>query len=358
MNTKTLPVVIVGAGQSGLAAAQAVRDTGLAPLVLEASARAAGSWPHYYDSLKAFSPNRFNNLAGKPFGGDPDAYPGRDDVASYLERFAESLGVEIRTGTRVTGVSLNSGRYLIHAADGSSLEASGLVAASGSFANPYVPDFDGARRYGGRLLHVADYREPGPYRGKRVLVVGAGNSAIQVAVELARVASVTLASHYMPRLVPHLIDGRDVHYLLTDRFDDLPPSWLAHLAPGKMVTDIGGYANAFDSGLLNQRAMFTRLTDSGVVWANGEREDIDAIILATGYRPSLGYLASLGALDEHGMPLHSQGVSLTHPGLIYLGLEYQRGFASNTLRGVATDAAVLTPALAAYATGAHLRFDQ
>ncbi|MGH8878242.1 MAG: flavin-containing monooxygenase [Stackebrandtia sp.] len=358
VNTTSLPVVIVGAGQSGLAAAKAVRDAGLTPLVLEAGDRAAGSWPHYYDSLKAFSPNRFNNLAGLPFGGEPDAYPTRDEVATYLERFAAGLDVEIRTGARVADVSVESGRYLVNTADGATVEASGLVAASGSFANPYVPDLDGSERYTGKLLHVADYREPSPYRDQRVIVVGAGNSAIQVAVELAHVATVTLASHYMPQIVPQLINGRDVHYLLTDRFDDLPPSWLARLLTGTMVMDTGGYQDAFDTGLLDRRDMFTGLTEDGAVWADGSREPVDTIILATGYRPNLGYLKSLGALDEHGMPQHSQGVSLTHPGLVYLGVEFQRNFASNTLRGVANDAAHVTPALTAYASGAHLPFVQ
>lgn len=358
VTTTNLPVVIVGAGQSGLAAAKAVRDAGLRPLVLEAGDRTAGSWPHYYDSLKAFSPNRFNNLAGLAFGGEPDAYPTGDEVAAYLERFAAGLDVEIRTGTRVTDVSVDSGRYLVNTADGDTVAAAGLVAASGSFANPYVPDLTRAGRFGGKLLHVADYREPIPYKGQRVIVVGAGNSAVQVAVELATVATVTLASHYMPQIVPQLVNGRDVHYLLTDRFDDLPPAWLARLLTGKMVSDLGGYQDAFDNGLLDRCDMFTSLYTAGVVWADGSREPVDAIILATGYRPSLGYLKSLGALDEHGMPLHSQGVSLTHPGLVYLGVEYQRNFASNTLRGVAADAAHVTPALVAYSTGAHLPFTQ
>nr|WP_244409029.1 NAD(P)-binding domain-containing protein [Stackebrandtia nassauensis] len=356
MNTDTPPVVIVGAGQSGLAAARAVRDAGLRPLILEAGDRAAGSWPHYYDSLKAFSPNRFNNLADIDFGGEPDDYPTRDDVASYLERFAAGLDVEIRTRTRVTDVSVASGRYLVTTADGGTVEASGLVAATGSFANPHIPELHGTERFAGRLLHVADYREPSPYKGQRVVVVGAGDSAVQVAVELAHVATVTLASHHMPQLVPQLVNGRDVHYLLTDRFDDLPPAWLARLLTGKLVMDTGGYADAFDSRLLDRRDMFTGLTDHGVVWRDGNSEPVDAIILATGYRPSLGYLKSLGALDENGMPLHSQGVSLTHPGLVFLGVEYQRNFASNTLRGVAADAAHVTPALAAFASGAHLPF--
>jgi cation diffusion facilitator CzcD-associated flavoprotein CzcO len=99
-----IDVVVIGAGQSGLAAAHALQARGIRPVVLEAGDRAAGSWPRYYDSLKAFSPARFNSMPGMPFPGDPDRYPARDEVADYLDKYAAALGVEIHTGTRVATV--------------------------------------------------------------------------------------------------------------------------------------------------------------------------------------------------------------------------------------------------------------
>ncbi|GAA4902736.1 putative flavoprotein involved in K+ transport [Stackebrandtia albiflava] len=349
----TTDVVIIGAGQSGLAAAGALGAAGVRPVVLEAAAEPHGSWPHYYDSLKAFSSNRFNAMPGLPFGGDPDDHPTRDEVAEYLRRYAAGLDAEIRTGVRVTEVGHDGGRFVVHTAGGDTLEAGAVVAATGSFGNPYTPELPGAAAYRGIVRHVADYRNPAPYAGSRVVVVGGGNSAVQVACELAQVATVTVASTEPLTLVPHRPGGRDVHHVLTVAVDPLPAPWVALLFDGAPVLDIGGYAEAFAAGRPDRRDMFTTFTEDGVRWSDGTTEPVDAVITATGYRPDLGYLRALGALDATGAPLHSGGLSTTHAGLAYLGLEFQRSFASNTLRGVFADAAAIAPAVAAVARGGH-----
>ncbi|UPK73579.1 NAD(P)/FAD-dependent oxidoreductase [Nocardioidaceae bacterium SCSIO 66511] len=347
------PIVIVGGGQSGLAAARQVRAAGMQPLVLEAGARPVGSWPDYYDSLTVFSPAQYSALDGVAFPGDPEHYPHRDEVVTYLERYAASLDLEIRTGTRVERVESDGPGFVVHPAHGDALSASGIVAASGSFSNPYEPPIPGRERFAGEVLHVAAYREPTKYAGRRVLVVGGGNSAVQVAHELIEYADVTLATLEPVRFLPQVHAGKDVHYWTeTTGFDQLPPEWLARLVPGPLVSDDGVYGAAYASGVLQRRAMFQRFEDDGVVWSDGTPEQVDTVILATGYRPSLGYLRDLGALDENGLPLHAGGISATHPGLVYLGLEFQRSFASNTLRGVAADAAYVVPPLVAYAAGA------
>ncbi|UYM03393.1 flavin-containing monooxygenase [Solicola gregarius] len=350
MNT---PIVIVGGGQSGLVAARHVRDRGLQPLVLEAGVRAVGSWPDYYDSLSVFSPAQYSALDGAAFPGDPDHYPHRDEVVAYLERFAASLDVEIRTRTRVERVESDGREFVVHTADGEALPASGIVAASGSFSNPFQPPIPGRERFTGEVLHVAGYREPTKYAGQRIVVVGGGNSAIQVAHELTEHADVTLATLEPVRFLPQVHDGHDVHYW-TDvtGFDRLPPEWLARIVSGPLVSDDGVYGAAYASGALQRRQMFGRFDDDGVVWPDGTHEPVDTVILATGYLPSLGYLRDLGALDENGLPRHTGGISTTHPGLVYLGLEFQRSFASNTLRGVGADAAYVVPPLVAYASGA------
>jgi putative flavoprotein involved in K+ transport len=293
-------------------------------------------------------------MAGAPFPGDPDHYPGRDEVAGYLERYAAALGVEIRLRTRAESVrARGDGGFVIDTADGDTLGAAAVIAASGAFSNPRRPRLPGEETFAGELLHVADYRRPAPYAGRRIVVVGAGNSAMQVAHELAEVASVTLTSRRPLQLVPQFVRGRDVHDWLTSTgFDALPPSWLARLITHPPVVDTGGYADALRAGRPDRRPMFTRLDDGDVVWADGEREQVDVVLLATGYRPSLGYLRGLGALDRDGMPLHAGGVSITHLGLAYVGLEFQRSFASNTLRGVGRDADHVVGPLAAWARGA------
>jgi putative flavoprotein involved in K+ transport len=343
------PVVVIGAGQSGLAAARALLEHDMVPLVLEAGDRAAGSWPCYYDSLRAFSPAGFSSLRGMPFPGQPDHYPSRDEVASYLERYAAGLGVEIFTGTRVVAVRQEGRQFAVVTAAGRQLLASGVVAASGSFASPYRPAFPGEKSFTGQLLHVADYRSPSAYAGKRVIVAGAGDSAAQVASELARVARVTLAARHPVRFIPQLVGGKDVHYWLRETgFDSLPAVWLDKITGGSVITDSVGFRQILADGLVDVRPMFAGFDGGHVVWGDGEREQADAVILATGYRPSLGYLRELGALDARGAPRHSGGISTSHLGLVYLGLEYQRSYASNTLRGVSADADAVMAPLAAW----------
>ncbi len=342
------PVIVVGGGQSGLAAARALRELRMPAVILEASDRPAGSWPRYYDSLRLFSPAGYSSMPGMPFPGAPDRYPGRDEVAGYLERYAARLGVEIRTRTRVQTVRQDGREFIVVPDRGRTLRASGIVAASGSFSSPYRPSFPGEEGFTGGLSHVADYRNPAPYAGQRVIVVGAGDSAAQVANELAPVAAVTLATRHPVRFIPQRLGGQDVHYWLRESgFDTLPAEWLSKITGGSVVTDSVGFQQTLAAGLVDRRPMFTALDGNQVVWSDGRREPVDAIILATGYRPSLDYLRELGALDADAAPIHVRGISSTHVGLVYLGLEYQRSFASNTLRGVSADArAVIAPLVA------------
>ncbi|WP_055480157.1 flavin-containing monooxygenase [Sphaerimonospora mesophila] len=343
-------VVIVGGGQAGLAAAHAALGAGWHPLVLEASDRPVGSWRGYYDSLKLFSPARYSSLPGLAFGGDGERYPCRDEVVDYLERYAAGLvgrGAEIRTGAHVTAVEASDGDgFSVRLAGGEVLTARILIAASGSFARPHRPVLPGLDGFTGQVLHAADYRSPASLSGERVVVVGAGNSAIQIAYELAAHARVTVASRDPIRFVAQRPLGRDLHFWLRLTGFDRLPLRRADRPPTVPVLDDGRYRQALRQGRFDRRPMFDRLDGDHVEWADGHRERIDAVLLATGYRPNLDYLADLGALTADGRPLQRGGVSHTHPGLGYLGLEWQRTPSSNTLRGVGADARHLVRSLA------------
>jgi putative flavoprotein involved in K+ transport len=347
------PLVIIGGGQSGLAAAREAQLQGLRPLVLDARGRPTGSWPDYYDSLELFSPARFSSMPEAPFPGDPDHYPTRDEVAEYLVGYADRLDVEIRTSVRVTAVHARpGGGFRVHTAAGDELQAAGLVAATGSFGNPHRPLLPGQDHFHGRILHAADFRSPADFAGGRVVVVGGGNSAVQIAYALAEVATTTIASRSPLQFVAQQPDGRDIHHRLTAGFDDLPLEWLAPLLTATLVLDPGKYGEALAAGRMDRRPMFSAFDAEAIVWADGTREPVDAVVFATGYRPDLHYLQPLGALD-HGAPRHIGGISTTHPGLAYTGLELQRSFSSNTLRGVSRDAAHVMGPLAAHLRGAY-----
>ncbi|MFF8937976.1 NAD(P)-binding domain-containing protein [Streptomyces paradoxus] len=156
--------VVIGGGRSGLAAAHALVMQGV-PVVLEASDRAVGSWPRYYDSLTLFSPARFSSLPGLAFGGDPDRYPHRDEVVAYLDRYAARLDTHIRTGRRVIGVTAGAGGFRFELGSGERISAGAVVAASGSFGRPHRPSLPGLETFTGQVLHVADYAAPLSSRG-------------------------------------------------------------------------------------------------------------------------------------------------------------------------------------------------
>jgi putative flavoprotein involved in K+ transport len=333
-------IVIAGAGQAGLASAYAAQRAGLRPVLLEAGAEPTGSWPRYYESLALFSPARYSSLPERPLPGDPERYPTGAELGAYLRDYAEWLGADIRSGQRVTRVAvLDEHAFEIETGAGLILHAPYVIAASGSFGRPHRPQLPGEETYRGTLLHASEYRRPAEFAGRRVVVVGGGNSAVQIAHELAEVARVTLATRSPVKWQPQRPLGRDMHWWF-DRsgLDAVPIGRLWFRLDGNPVVDDGRYRAALASGAYEHRAMFTRLVIDGVQWPDGSTEPVDAVLLATGYRPDLAYLAETAALDATGAPLHRAGVSRTVPGLGYVGLEFQRSFRSNTVRGVGADA--------------------
>ncbi|PWK89532.1 putative flavoprotein involved in K+ transport [Lentzea atacamensis] len=323
--------IVIGAGQSGLAAAHALLARGLRPLVLEAGDEPVGSWPLYYDSLTLFSPARYSALPGLPFPGDPERYPHRDEVVDYLRTYAAQLGVDIRTNQHVVEVLRDNG-FRVITADGTVFDTRIVIAATGGFGNPHRPALPGLDAFPGTVLHAMRYRNPEPFHGQRVIVVGAGNSAVQIAAELAERANVTLATRKPVKFSEQRPFGRDLHFWLDRSGIDILPigPWLpdGFTAP---VLDTGRYRAALAQGRPDRRPMFTAVEGSKVIWPDEQREHVDAIILATGYRPDLPYLGELGTE-------HHRGVSRDHRGLGFVGLEWQRNLSSATLRGVGRDA--------------------
>ena len=332
--------LVIGAGQAGLATGYWLKHTGLSFALLEAGNRPTGSWPHYYDSLTLFSPARYSSLPGMPFPGDPDHYPGRDEVTRYLSTYAQRFHLPIMLERRVERVFTEGTQFQVITAGGERYQARSMIAATGSFHQPYLPTFRGQDTFQGQLLHAATYHSPEAFRNQRVVVVGAGNSAVQIAVELARLARVTLSSRNPINFRPQRIGGRDVHFWawLTG-LDRLPLGtwWQRHATTA--VLDTGRYQQAFRDSLLDQRALLQAFTADGVVWDDGSHEPVESVIFATGYRPGLDYLQELGAVDEDGYPRQRAGVSHVTPGLYFVGQQFQRTYASATLRGVGADAA-------------------
>jgi len=339
MTTPMYDAVVIGGGQAGLASAYCLQQEGFRFLVLEAAERAVGSWPNYYDSLTLFSPAAYSSLPGFPFPGDPERYPTRDEVVAYLSAYRERFRFPIATGERVVDVRRQGDGFLVRTEGGGRYAARNVISATGAFHTPHMPDIPGLDAYGGRVLHSKAYVSPEGYEGKRVVVVGAGNSAVQIAVELATTASVTIASRSPVRFLPQRIFGKDVHFWANAvGFDRLPIGRWLRRPPGTDVLDSGEYRSALERNEPGRREMFVRFTPRGVVWSDGTEEDVDVVIFATGFRHNAEYLRNLGALDEQGTPIQSNGASKTVEGLFFVGIPWQRSHASATIRGVGADA--------------------
>lgn len=329
MNSKPLDALVVGAGPSGLAAAHALRQAGLTFRVLEAGPDAGGSWPGYYRSLRLFSSRRYSALPGLAFPGRPTGLPVRDEVTSYLRAYARHFDFPVETHARVARVERWGHGFEIVATDARAWHACAVIAATGACTAPFRPAFTGMDRFRGQVLHSAEYRTPEPFAGKRVVVVGAGNSAVQIAVELDPHARVTLATRGPVRFLPRRILGRDIQFWT--RWTGLERChWLN--AGNHPVIDAGGYAEALRQGRPEQRAVFTRFTESGVVWPDAGEERVDTVLLATGYRESFPFLEPLPGAEQH-----RRGVSAVG-GVYFVGRPGQNGIASATLRGAGRDA--------------------
>jgi putative flavoprotein involved in K+ transport len=346
--------IVIGAGQSGLAAAWALQQRGLRPVLLEAQPEPGGCWPHYYDSLTLFSPARYSGLPGMAFPGDPDRYPHRDEVTAYLRSYAAQLGADVHTNCPVVTVAHDMDIFTVTSASGDQLTAPILIAASGGFGKPYIPALSGLDTFTGELLHASQYREPSPFTGQRVVIVGAGNSAVQIGTELAELAElaeVTVASREPVRFVPQRPLGHDMHFWFTTTGLDTAPigPWLRH-PPTAPVFDQGRYRAALRAARPDRRPMFERIDGDTIVWPDGSRERVDTLLCATGYRPALDFLSQLGALDATGAPRQRRGLSTTHRGLGYVGLEWQRSLSSASLRGVGRDATYVVDKLLRHTT--------
>jgi putative flavoprotein involved in K+ transport len=344
--------IVIGGGQAGLAAGYHLQRAGLHFVILEANHEPTGSWRHYYDSLKLFSPARYSSLPGLPFPGDPERYPQRDEVIAYLRSYAEYFQLPILTNAVVEQVERYNTIFHVSTVEHGQFATRSVIAATGAFSRPYFPLFDGQSSFGGAVLHSAAYRTPQPFNGQRVLVIGAGNSAVQIASELATTARVTLTSREPVRFRSQHIWGRDIHFWMRitgfDRWPHQLPRWNPVANKQQAVLDAGIYQAALRSGNPAYHELFTRFTERGIQWADGTETAFDSVIFATGFRPNLAYLEPVEALDAHGSAIHKDGVSTVTPGVCFVGISGQRSFSSATLRGVGADAAYVVRDLRRY----------
>ncbi|WP_449061524.1 flavin-containing monooxygenase [Planomonospora algeriensis] len=334
-------IIVIGAGQAGLAAGRELRQAGHDVLLLDAQPRIGDSWRRRWDSLRLFTPARLSALPGLPLAGPGHRHPGKDEVADYLQAYAAHFELPVRLGTTVTGLRLIPGGGFEAATDRGTLTCDGVVVATGPFQQPYIPDLP--LPPGIVSLHSADYRNPAQLPDGPVLVVGGGNSGVQIAAELAATRPVTLSLGRRQPVLPQRVGGVDVFTWL-QAFGLVRAPVTGRL--GRLVRDRDPLIGLGPRGLrrLGVRVVgrVTAADGPRLRTATGQTVTASAVIWATGYRPDHRWIRIPRALDG-GLPVHSAGVSPV-PGLAYVGLPFQRNRGSALLGWVGEDAALIAAA--------------
>jgi putative flavoprotein involved in K+ transport len=346
--TEQREVVVIGGGQAGLAIGYFLAQAGRRFTILEATGEPAAAWRGRWNSLKLFTPVRYDSLPGLPFPGEPDSYPGRDDVVAYLADYARRFELPVEFDSRVRSVRARDRGFAVELAD-RTYEAEQVVVATGPFQVPFTPDMSST--LGGDVvqLHSSVYRAPADLPPGTVLVVGGGNSGFQIAADLADTRDVHLAVGARQTPLPQRILGRDLFRYLqaTGLMRKTVDSRLAQRLKDK-ETLIGSSPRAARRQGIRMRPRATSADAARVTFADGSDLEVDAVVWATGFRLDHS-LVELPVFDEDGSLRQQRGVTEV-PGLYVLGLPWQYTRGSALLGWVKDDAQYVARQIEAFAT--------
>jgi cation diffusion facilitator CzcD-associated flavoprotein CzcO len=345
---RNFDAVIVGAGPAGLACAATMRAAGLGAGVFEKADNVGSVWRRHYDRLHLHTDRKHSGLPGMAMPPAYPLYPSRAQMVAYLESYAARFEVQPVFNTAVSCIRRDGAGWRAKTAEGSTT-APVVIVATGIADAPYRPSWPGLEVYQGAVVHSSEYRNPAPYSGKRVLVVGFGNSGGEIALDLAEAGvGVALAVRGPVQILPRDLLGLPIltwailYHRLPARLVDLINAPILRLAVGSFeklglrqaakgprqmveedgrvpLIDVGTLAKIRD-GSIGIRGAIDRFVSDGVAFADATVEKFDAVILATGFRPDLRRLIPEveGVFDGEGMPLWT-GRATNAPGLYFCG---------------------------------------
>jgi putative flavoprotein involved in K+ transport len=345
--------LVIGAGQAGLATGYQLSRRDLPHKIVDANKRVGDAWRNRWDSLRLFTPNRFNRLPGMPFPGYHWGFPSKNEMADYLESYARKFDLHVETGVRVERLTREGSRFVATSGD-RRFEADNVVVAMSSWQRPRVPDYASELDPQIVQLHVAEYKNPGQLQEGDVLVVGAGNSGAEVAIEVSRTHKVLLsgagtgAVPFRPEsvaarvLMPFI--GRVIfHRVLTTGTPigrKVRPKWISTGEPLIRVKP----KDLVAAGV--ERVPRVTGVQSGLPRLQDDRSvDVANVVWCTGFHPGFSWidLPVLGPQE----PLHHRGIVESEPGLYFIGLKFLHSVSSEQIQGVGRDADRIAEKIAA-----------
>lgn len=366
---------VIGAGPGGLGAAGLLTQAGLRTVLLERGDGVGAKWRGAYDRLHINTSTLTSYLPGAPFPRSIGRWPSRDELVAYYQDFATAHEIDVRLGVSAESVERRGPVWQVRTSDGD-ISAASVVVATGREGTPFMPAWEGTALFGGTLMHASEYRSAQGLQGKRVLVVGVGNSGSDIAVDLLEGgADVSVSIRTPPHMVRRTVAGvpNDVLQLMTRRIPaalvDVGAEWVRRRAYGDLE-DLGlgrpptgiktyikttGRVPTIDSGPFSQAVRqrriqihgpLMRLESDGAVIGEEQHLAFDVVLAATGYRPNLqGLLGHLGVLSESGRPRWAPRLTDdSTPGLFIVGFgDPTRG----NLRGLRMDAVEVCKAILA-----------
>jgi putative flavoprotein involved in K+ transport len=342
------PILIVGGGAAGLAAAGALKHHGLESVILDRDRKTGDIWRKRYERLHLHTIRGLSYLPYFKMPKDYPRYPSKDQFADYMEQYAKHFNLHIEHGVEVTKVLKQGNSWAVDTASGEVWNAPIVIIATGLNSIPIIPNWAHRSDYKGQFLHSADYATGRDFAGKRVLVIGCGNSGAEISADLVEngAAFVATSIRTFPSIVPRDFFGMPIHALgvglsllpggLKDAVSGLiarielgdlakhgmqSPQWFTFQHKRIPMIDVG-FANFLKQGLIQVRPDIKDFTETGVIYkATEQEEDFDVIIAATGFRTSLKEILDVpGVVDEKGNLLVECGEPNQHKGLWFIAL--------------------------------------
>jgi putative flavoprotein involved in K+ transport len=346
-NEQHFDTIVIGGGQAGLAVGYALSKQGRTFLIIDANKRIGAAWSERWDSLRLFSPAWYDSLPGMPFPAPADTFPTKDDMAAYLQAYVTRFDLPVWLNTRVETLTRERERYIVTAGS-HRLEANHVVVATGAFQHPTVPAFASELSSTIVQLHSYDYRKPGQLQEGEVLIVGAGNSGAEIAMELAGRHSTWLAGRDTGH-IPLKLKGRLFWWLFGNILTVKTP--LGRKLKQRALKQGGPLIRLttkdLDTAGVQRVSRVARVQDGKPVLEDGRGLDVANVIWCTGFVPDFSWI-DLPILGSDGYPLHDRGIVETEPGLFFIGLPFQYGFTSSLIGGVGRDATYIAERIAVY----------